>query len=209
MDAGYRGRAAPCQRERSDRALDRVTSVGTFHRGDVPDSHRPPPFGLLAEAVPQQPRAGNRPVSGARPALWTDNRETSGCVVETDCDRPPLFEQPLTRGNLIRPLVSCIRTSSDITDRRPRPLPAKLTGRRPLTSFARYFFFYRGASSAPRGQPTWTGALTCLLVATNALSGSCLTLNSSVRLRGVAHQKVAVVAAWGCAPAHAWGSTSP
>lgn len=54
---------------------------------------------------------------------------------------PPLFEQPLTRGNLIRPLVSCIRTSSDITDRRPRPLPAKLTGRRPLTSFARYFFF--------------------------------------------------------------------
>lgn len=89
MDAGYRGRAAPCQRERSDRALDLVTAVGTFHRGDVPDSHRPPPFGLLAEAIPQQPRAGNRPVSEARPALWTDNRETSGCVAETDCARPP------------------------------------------------------------------------------------------------------------------------
>lgn len=89
MDAGYRGRAAPCQRERSDRALDRVTAVETFHGADVPDSHRPPPFGLLAEAVPQQPRAGNRPVSGARPALWTDNRETSGYVVETDCGRPP------------------------------------------------------------------------------------------------------------------------
>lgn len=52
VDAGYRGRAAPCQRERSDRALDRVTAVGTFHRGDVPDSHRPPPFGLLAEVAP-------------------------------------------------------------------------------------------------------------------------------------------------------------
>ena len=75
MDAGYRGRAAPCQRERSDRALDWVTAVETFHRGDVPDSHRPLPFGLLAEAVPQQPRAGNRPVSGARPAPWTDSRE--------------------------------------------------------------------------------------------------------------------------------------
>lgn len=75
VDAGYRGRAAPCQRERSDRALDRVTAVGTFHRGDVPDSHRPPPFGLLAEAVPRQPRAGNRPVSGARPAPWTDSCE--------------------------------------------------------------------------------------------------------------------------------------
>lgn len=95
MDAGYRGRAAPCQRERSDRASDRVTAVGTFHRGDVPDSHRPPPFGLLAEAVPRQPRAGNRPVSEARPALWTDSRETSGYVVETDCGRPPQSNQPL------------------------------------------------------------------------------------------------------------------
>lgn len=27
VDAGYRGRAAPCQRERSDRALDRVTAI--------------------------------------------------------------------------------------------------------------------------------------------------------------------------------------
>lgn len=89
MDAGYRERADPCQRERSDRALDWVTAVETFHRGDVPDSHRSLPFGLLAEAVPQQPRAGNRPVSGARPALRTDSRETSGYVVETDCGRPP------------------------------------------------------------------------------------------------------------------------
>lgn len=65
VDAGYRGRADPCQRERSDRALDRVTAVGTFH-GDTTGSNRLPPFGLLAEAVPQQQRAGNR--SGARSA---------------------------------------------------------------------------------------------------------------------------------------------
>lgn len=86
---GTGGAQPPCQRERSDRALDRVTAVETFHRGDVPDSHRPPPFGLLAEAVPQQPRAGNRPVSGARPAPGTYSRETLGYVVETDCARPP------------------------------------------------------------------------------------------------------------------------
>lgn len=105
MDAGYRGRAAPCQRERSDRASDRVTAVETFHRGDVPDSHRPLPFGLLAEAVPQQPRAGNRPVSGARPALRTDSRETSGYVVETDCGRPPQPAQPLFAENTQPSLV--------------------------------------------------------------------------------------------------------
>lgn len=50
MDAGYRGRAAPCQRERSDRALDRVTAVETFHCGDTTGSNRPPPLGFLAEA---------------------------------------------------------------------------------------------------------------------------------------------------------------
>jgi hypothetical protein len=36
MDAGYRGRAAPCQRERSDRALDWVTAVETFHAATSP-----------------------------------------------------------------------------------------------------------------------------------------------------------------------------
>ena len=34
-------------------------------------------------------------MSEARPALWTDSRETSGYVVETDCGRPPQSNQPL------------------------------------------------------------------------------------------------------------------
>lgn len=87
------------QRERSDRAFDRVTAVGTFHRGDVPDSHRPPPFGLLAEAVPQQPRAGNRPVSGARPAPWTDSREHRDALSRQTAAAPPQPAQPLFAEN--------------------------------------------------------------------------------------------------------------
>lgn len=98
MDAGYRGRADPCQRERSDRALDRVTATDSQSLRRFPDTRRYPPFGLLAEAVPQQPRAGNRPVSGARPAPWTDSRETSGYVVETDCGRPPPVEPTASNG---------------------------------------------------------------------------------------------------------------
>lgn len=51
MDAGYRGRAAPCQRERSDRALDRVTAIDSQSLRRFPDTRRHLPFGLLAEPL--------------------------------------------------------------------------------------------------------------------------------------------------------------
>lgn len=157
MDAGYRGRAAPCQRERSDRALDRVTAVGTFHRGDVPDSHRPPPFGLLAEAVPQQPRAGNRPVSGARPAPWTDNRETLGYMVETDCARPPPTgttvsqAKPSTVPWVFTSGLHGLPALSQILD-----LPC-VTGRRGMSAFSRDLYFFDWADQPAQRPDTWTG----------------------------------------------------
>ena len=158
MDAGYRGRAAPCQRERSDRALDLVTAVGTFHRGDVPDSHRPPPFGLLAEAVPQQPRAGNRPVSEARPALWTDNRETSGCVAETDCARPPPTGTTAIRGK--HSTVPCVFTSGlhGLPGLSRILTPPCVTGRRGMSPFSRDFYLIDLAVQPARCPDTRTGA---------------------------------------------------
>lgn len=158
MDAGYRGRAAPCQRERSDRALGRVTAVETFHRGDVPDSHRPPPFGLLAEAVPQQPRAGNRPVSGARPALWTDNRETLGCVVETDCGRPPPTGTTAIRGK--PSTVPCVFTSGlhGLPGLSRVLTPPCVTERRGMSPFSRDFYLIDLAVQPARCPDTRTGA---------------------------------------------------
>lgn len=97
VDAGYRGRAAPCQRERSDRALYRVTATDNQSLRRFPDTRRCPPFGLLAEAVPQQPRAGNRPVSGARPALWTYSREHRDMWSRQTAAAPPQPAQPFFR----------------------------------------------------------------------------------------------------------------
>lgn len=51
MDAGYRGRAAPCQRERSDRALDRVTALDARPLRHFVQQPRSPPFGLPAEPL--------------------------------------------------------------------------------------------------------------------------------------------------------------
>lgn len=166
MDAGYRGRAAPCQRERSDRALDRVTAVGTFHRGDVPDSHRPPPFGLLAEAVPQQPRAGNRPVSGARPAPWTDNRETLGYMVETDCARPPPNRHNRFSGETLNRSLGFYVRPSRPSCAFPDPRPA-MCHRPPGHErvFQRFVFFRLGGPTRPA--PRYVdGGLSCRLTAT-------------------------------------------
>lgn len=196
MDAGYRGRAAPCQRERSDRALDLVTAVGTFHRGDIPDSHRPPPFGLLAEAVPQQPRAGNRPVSGARPALRTDNRETSGHGVETECGRPPQPAQPLSRKTLNRPLCFYARPSRPSWTF-PDPHSAMCHGAPGHEPFFQRFLFDRPGGPTRQVPRYAYGGLSCLLAVASKLSSICLALTPSRRHRGVDRQKVADIAAWG------------
>ena len=165
MDAGYRGRAAPCQRERSDRALDRVTAVGTFHRGDVPDSHRPPPFGLLAEAVPQQPRAGNRPVSGARPAPWTYSREHRDTWSRQTAAAPP------NRHNRFRGKPS---TSPWVFTAGLHGLPALsgvlappcVTVRPGMSAFSRDFYFWTGRTNPPSAQIRG-GGLSCRLTATD------------------------------------------
>lgn len=197
MDAGYRGRAAPCQRERSDRALDRVTAVETFHRGDVPDSHRPPPFGLLAEAVPQQPRAGNRPVSGARPALRTDSRETSGYVVETDCGRPPPNRHNrYSRKTLNRPLCFYVRPSRPSWTF-PGPHSAMCHGAPGHEPFFQRFLFDRPGGPTRQVPRYAYGGLSCLLAVASKLSSVCLALTPSRRHRGVDRQKVADIAAWG------------
>ena len=170
--------------------------MGTFHRGDVPDSHRPPPFGLLAEAVPQQQRAGSRPVSGARPAPWTDNRETSGCVVETDCGRPPQPARPLSRKILNRPLNLYSRPSRPSWTF-PGPHSAMCHGAPGHEPFFQRFIFGRPGGPTRQVPRYVDGGLSCRLTATDMFSSVCLALTPSRRHRGVDRQKVAVVAAWG------------
>lgn len=152
MNAGYRGRAAPCQRERSDRALDRVAAIDNQSLRRFSDTRKCPPFGLLAEVVPQQPRAGNRPVSGARPALRGDNRETSGHGVETECGRPPPTGTTAIRGK--HSTVPCVFTPglhglpalSRVLD-----LPC-VTGRRGMSAFSRDLYFSTGRTNPPSAQ---------------------------------------------------------
>ena len=196
MDAGYRGRAAPCQRERSDRALDRVTAVETFHRGDVPDSHRPPPFGLLAEAVPQQPRAGNRPVSGARPAPWTYSCEHWDMRSRQTAPAPPTG----TTVSQVKPsTVPWVFTSRPSRPSCAFPGPRPAMCHRPPGHervFQRFVFFRLGGPTRPA--PRYVdGGLSCRLTATDMLSSVCLALTPSRRHRGVDRQKVADIAAWG------------
>lgn len=152
MDAGYRGRAAPCQRERSDRALDRVTATDNQSLRRFPDTRRCPPFGLLAEAVPQQPRAGNRPVSGARPALWTYSRETSGYVVETDCGRPPPTGTTAIRGK--HSTVPCVFTPGlhGLPALSGVLAPPYVTVRPGMSAFTRDLYFWTGRTNPPSAQ---------------------------------------------------------
>ena len=196
MDAGYRGRAAPCQRERSDRALDRVTAVETFHRGDVPDSHRPPPFGLLAEAVPQQPRAGNRPVSGARPAPWTYSREHRDTWSRQTAAAPPNRHNRFPGKSLNRPLGFYVRPSRPSCAFRG-PHTAMCHG---APGHERVFpeIYIFGLGGPTRPAPRYVdGGLSCRLTATDMLSSVCLALTPSRRHRGVDRQEVADIAAWG------------
>lgn len=151
MDAGYRGRAAPCQRERSDRASDRVTAVETFHRGDVPDSHRPPPFGLLAEAVPRQPRAGDRPVSGARPAPWTYSREYRDTWSRQTAAAPPNRHNRYSRKTLNRPLCFYVRPSRPSCAFRG-PRTAMCHGAPGHERVSRDLYFWTGRTNPPSAQ---------------------------------------------------------
>lgn len=196
MDAGYRGRAAPCQRERSDRALDWLTAVGTFHRGDVPDSHRPPPFGLLAEVVPQQPRAGDRPVSGARPAPWTYSREHRDTWSRQTAAAPPNRHNRYSRKTLNRPLCFYVRPSRPSWTF-PGPHSAMCRGAPGHEPFFQRFLFDRPGGPTRQVPRYAYGGLSCLLAVASKLSSVCLALTPSRRHRGVDRQKVADIAAWG------------
>ena len=157
MDAGYRGRAAPCQRERSDRALDRVTAIDTRPLRHFVRQPRSPPFGLLAEAVPQQPRAGNRPVSEARPAPWTYNREHRDMWSRQIAPAPPNRHNRLGK-TLNRPLGSLrpglhgLPALSRVLD-----LPC-VTGRRGMSAFSRDLYFFDWADQPAQRPDTRTGA---------------------------------------------------
>lgn len=166
MDAGYRGRADPCQRERSDRALDRVTATDSQSLRRFPDTRRCPPFGLLAEAVPRQPGAGDRPVSGARPALRTDSRETSGYVVETDCGRPPPTGTTAIRGK--PSTVPCVFTSGlhGLPALSGVLTPPCVTVRPGMSAYPEICIFGLGGPTRPA--PRYVdGGLSCRLTATD------------------------------------------
>lgn len=197
MDAGCRGRAAPCQRERSDRALDRVTAVGTFHRGDTTGSNRLPPFGLLAEAVPQQQRAGNR--SGARSA---SRRRGVTTVKHRDtwsrqtAAAPPNRHNRYSRKTLNRPLcftpgLHGLPALSGVLT------PPCVTVRPGMSAFSRDLYFWTGRTNPPSAQIRGRGPELPLNRHGHVLSSVCLALTPSRRHRGVDRQKVADIAAWG------------
>lgn len=197
MDAGYRGRAAPCRRERSDRASDRVTAVETFHRGDVPrqpstTALRPPGRSRTATATCRQ-SAGERSEAGAVDL----QPRTSGYVVETDCGRPPPTGTTAIRGK--HSTVPCVFTAglhglpalSRVLD-----LPC-VTGRRGMSAFSRDFYFWTGRTNPPSAQIRGRGPELPLNRHGHVLSSVCLALTPSRRHRGVDRQKVADIAAWG------------
>ena len=176
--------------------MDRVTAVGTFHRGDVPDSHRPPPFGLLAEAVPQQPRAGNRPVSGARPAPWTYSREHRDTWSRQTAAAPPQPAQPLSRKTLNLPLGLYSRPSRPSCAFRG-PRTAMCHGAPGHERVFQRFLFLDWADQPAQRPDTWRGPELPLNRHGHVLSSVCLALTPSRRHRGVDRQKVADIAAWG------------
>jgi hypothetical protein len=151
VDAGYRGRAAPCQRERSDRALDWVTATDNQSLRRFPDTRRCPPFGLLAEAVPRQPRAGDRPVSGARPAPWTYSREHRDTWSRQTAAAPPQPAQPLSRKTLNRPLCFYVRPSRPSCAFRG-PHTAMCHGAPGHERVSRDLYFWTGRTNPPSAQ---------------------------------------------------------
>lgn len=158
MDAGYRGRAAPCQRERSDRALDRVTAIDTRSLRHFVPQPSTTALRFPAEVVPLQPRAGNRPVSGARPALRTDNRETSGHGVETECGRPPPTGTTAIRGK--PSTVPWVFTSGlhGLPALSGVLAPPCVTVRPGMSAFSRDLYFFDWADQPAQRPDTWTGA---------------------------------------------------
>lgn len=91
-------------------------------------------------------------MSGARPALWTDSRETSGCVVETDCGRPPQSNQPLradkpsTAPWVFRADLHSLPALSGVL------APPCVTVRPGMSTFSRNLYFWTGRTNPPSAQ---------------------------------------------------------
>lgn len=92
-------------------------------------------------------------MSGARPALRTDSRETLGYVVETDCGRPPptgtTISQVITLNRplgSLRPGLHGLPALSRVLD-----LPC-VTGRRGMSAFSRDLYFWTGRTNPPSAQ---------------------------------------------------------
>lgn len=167
MDAGYRGRAAPCQRERSDRALDRVTAVETFHRGDVPRQSsatalRSPGRSRTVTATCRQ-SAGERSEAGA-----VDLQPRDIGIRGRDRLRlpPPNRHNRYSRKTLNRPLCFYARPSRpSCAFRGPRTAMCHgAPGHERV--FQRFVFFQLGGPTRPA--PRYVdGGLSCRLTATD------------------------------------------
>lgn len=136
-------------------------------------------------------------MSEARPALRTDNRETSGHGVETECGRPPPTGTTAIRGK--HSTVPCVFTpglhglpalSGVLT-------PPCVTVRPGMSAFSRDLYFWAGRTNPPSAQIRGRGPELPLNRHGHVLSSVCLALTPSRRHRGVDRQEVADIAAWG------------
>lgn len=90
-------------------------------------------------------------MSGARPALRTDNRETSGHGVETECGRPPNRHNRYSRKTLNRPLCFYARPSRPSCAFRG-PHTAMCHGAPGHERVSRDLYFWTGRTNPPSAQ---------------------------------------------------------
>lgn len=197
MDAGYRGRAAPCQRERSDRALDQVTAVATrplrhfLRQPSMPALRSPGRSRTVTATCRRSP--GERSEAGAVDL----QPRTSGHVVETDCGRPPptgttVFQvKPSTVPWVFTSGLHGLPALSGVL------APPCVTVRPGMSAFSRDFYFWTGRTNPPSAQIRGRGPELPLNRHGHVLSSVCLALTPSRRHRGVDRQEVADIAAWG------------
>lgn len=92
-------------------------------------------------------------MSGARPALWTDSRETSGYVVETDCARPPPTGTTVFSGETLNRPLGSLRTGLHGLPALSGVLaPPCVTVRPGMSAFSRDLYFWTGRTNPPSAQ---------------------------------------------------------
>lgn len=92
-------------------------------------------------------------MSEARPAPWTDNRETSGHGVETDCARPPPTGTTVSQVKTLNRPLGSLRPGLHGPPALSRVLDLPcVTGRRGMSAFSRDFYFWTGRTNPPSAQ---------------------------------------------------------